>query len=534
MDYLAAARRTRTRAMLFFIPDSGSQQPPAVSDSVWDVDDGGRWKSDNDFPVYAVSGETGAELMEQMVAYLGDVDDVPFGNNIRQEFGPGSVKLYAQFETGMNIFRPFSSLFLSYTSLHVIFCLYSFYIIISCTMALTSLTILGFTAEMPELWIFVLVVLGVVGLIVAGTSAFMHFVQYRRRYLLRRRIASGETDLEIIGISKFTVPQNMLDKLPTYSYKSASSNGCPEKDQNNQNKNSSGQQVKQALIDEKEREASRSFSGSNSSLPMRQKPHASSTPAYSQPTCAICLDDFESNSTIVRELPCTHIFHPSCIDLFLKDISSLCPMCKNSVLPTGYCPARITNAMVRRERLARRSRQRRGRGMGEASEGDNNSRPNSTISSMSVASTISRTEMVAPPSSSHTRSRFSTTMRPLSNRMSQISFPRRSTLSPNNNDTVPEIPNRFQLANTQNISNEAPSTVTPLSQPPPPTDSPNRQAWTRQRARALLRRSTMIGTNGQTANISGARDTAAEDEEDEESQTPRWRRVLTSVFPGFT
>ena len=115
MDYLAAARRTRTRAMLFYIPDSGSQQPPAVSDSVWDVDDGGRWKSDNDFPVYAVSGEAGAELMEQMVAYSGDVDDVPFGDNIRKGFGPGFVKLYAQFETGINISRSLAS-FCTYSS----------------------------------------------------------------------------------------------------------------------------------------------------------------------------------------------------------------------------------------------------------------------------------------------------------------------------------------------------------------------------------------------------------------------------------
>ena len=101
MDYLAAARRSsRTRAVLFFIPDSGSEQPPAVSDSMWDVGDGGRWKSENDFPVYALSGTTGAELVEQMVAYLGDVDDVPFGPEARQELGPGFVKLFAQIETG--------------------------------------------------------------------------------------------------------------------------------------------------------------------------------------------------------------------------------------------------------------------------------------------------------------------------------------------------------------------------------------------------------------------------------------------------
>ena len=103
MDYLAAARRSRTRAMFFYIPDSGSQQPPAVSDPVWDADDGGRWKSENNFPVYAVSGAMGAELIDQMVAYLGDVDKVPFGDEAIQEFGPGFVKLFAQLETGKGL-----------------------------------------------------------------------------------------------------------------------------------------------------------------------------------------------------------------------------------------------------------------------------------------------------------------------------------------------------------------------------------------------------------------------------------------------
>ena len=397
-------------------------------------------------------------------------------------------------------------------------------------MALTSFTILGFTAKMPELWVFVLVVLGVVGLIVAGTSAFMHFMQYRRRYLLRRRIVSGETDLETIGISKFTVPQNMLDRIPMHAYTSNSRNGCTEKDGNNQNPDSSGQQSQEAPMDEKEKEASRSFSGSSPSLAMRQKSYDSSTPAYSQPTCAICLDDFESNSTMVRELPCTHIFHPSCIDPFLKDISSLCPMCKKSVLPTGYCPARITNAMVRRERLARRSRQRRTRAAGEAGEENNDRRPNSTISSVSYASTISTTEMVAPPSPSHVRSRLFTAMRPLSNRISHIFYTRRSTLPPNINDTILETSQRSPLADIQNTSNERSSTVIPS--PPAPPDSPNRQAWTRQRARALLRRSMIGVINGQTVNISGVPDIAAEDEE--AAQKPRWRRVLTAVFPGFT
>jgi hypothetical protein len=86
-------------------------------------------------------------------------------------------------------------------------------------------------------------------------------------------------------------------------------------------------------------------------LPKRQVP-------FTQPTCSICLDDFEHNQTIVRELPCSHIFHPECIDGFLRDNSSLCPMCKKSALPQGYFVTDVTNAMVRRERLIRRIRER--------------------------------------------------------------------------------------------------------------------------------------------------------------------------------
>jgi hypothetical protein len=79
---------------------------------------------------------------------------------------------------------------------------------------------------------------------------------------------------------------------------------------------------------------------------------------YSQPTCPICLDDYESGVTEIRELSCGHIFHPECIDTFLRSSSSLCPLCKKSALPPGYCPAKITNAMVRRERNLRRLRAR--------------------------------------------------------------------------------------------------------------------------------------------------------------------------------
>jgi hypothetical protein len=59
---------------------------------------------------------------------------------------------------------------------------------------------------------------------------------------------------------------------------------------------------------------------------------------------------------MLRELPCTHIFHAACVDPFLTTHSSLCPLCKKSALPTGYVPKTITNVMVRRERQVRRLR----------------------------------------------------------------------------------------------------------------------------------------------------------------------------------
>ena len=45
--------------------------------------------------------------------------------------------------------------------------------------------------------------------------------------------------------------------------------------------------------------------------------------------CAVCLTEFEKEEQI-RELPCDHIFHDTCIrDWFMKAKSAVCPLCRN-------------------------------------------------------------------------------------------------------------------------------------------------------------------------------------------------------------
>lgn len=49
--------------------------------------------------------------------------------------------------------------------------------------------------------------------------------------------------------------------------------------------------------------------------------------------CCICLADFEVGET-VRKLPCSHLFHPACIDTWLE-FNTLCPLCKQDVRAIG-------------------------------------------------------------------------------------------------------------------------------------------------------------------------------------------------------
>ncbi|KAF2268287.1 hypothetical protein CC78DRAFT_510788 [Lojkania enalia] len=444
LEYFKAARKSPTTAVLVYHPGMSAEMPPPLSDPSWYLGDGGSWKSDNKFPTYAIAPVSGGIIMQQLSEYSGNLTDVPHGEELATLFNPTDyVRLWAtvNIEAGNTL---------------------------------------------PSLWVFLVIVLGILIAIVFFTSFFMHVIQRRRRRDLQQRVINGEVDLEAIGVKRLTVPREYLEKLPLYTYSTGPNITDHEKSKSQSPSQTQGQQPPSA-------------------------PDAANIPnegslAFSQPTCPICLDDFELDVTQVRELPCRHIFHPDCVDTFLLSNSSLCPMCKHSVLPSGYCPAKITNVMVRRERMIRWLRAR--------TEADRD--PLATHDSLLAVS----------------NRRFPRIFSSLGTQIGRTNLGRRvfapsERTQPHSPDIEMAHPTQTQPPTQISSSAAGPEIIPAIPEPPQPAQSSsavecaepvppqNRREWARQRALALLGNRQVPEAN-----------------EDEETG-PRWRRGVRKVFPGF-
>jgi hypothetical protein len=233
--------------------------------------------------------------------------------------------------------------------------LVSFYLVVEKSLMAANLVMSEDQNSLPSLWIFLLIVLGILIFVLGFTSCSMHVVQRRRRQLLRQRVASGEVDLEQLGIKRLTVPRSVLDAMPLYKYPEVVSK--EEQYEDSATRTNAQQEFSDPEIAPSPRPVPmKKAKGKGKNKDTEKEPENKFVSAASQPTCAICLEDFVPLESEVRELPCRHIFHSECIDPFLGENSSLCPLCKKTSLPRGYCPPVITNAMVRRERLVRRMR----------------------------------------------------------------------------------------------------------------------------------------------------------------------------------
>lgn len=323
--YLAAAREDPIRAFIFYPPDNSTDQPPPISSAQWTLEDGGSWKTTNKYPVYAVPGSVGGRMMREISLYSGNLTDVPNGHEL-STFPGVDPRDYVRVYTQLNV---------------------------------------DHGTNLPNLWEFLLIIVAVLAFMLAVTSGTMHYLQRSRRRSLRRRVENGEVNLEALGIKRLTVPDDIINRMPifTYQFDQQQFPVTPKKsnvdEEISSDKGISTEENEISFCDDStSKRLSPAFvpDVGNSSLSIAALEQRI-TP-YSQPTCPVCLDDFESGTTLIRELPCGHIFHPECIDPFLSNNSSLCPMCKKSVLPVGQCSIEITNAMVNRERNMRRLRSR--------------------------------------------------------------------------------------------------------------------------------------------------------------------------------
>ncbi|KAH7391106.1 hypothetical protein DE146DRAFT_663532 [Phaeosphaeria sp. MPI-PUGE-AT-0046c] len=433
LEYFAAARQQPTKAILVWQPAKGDARPPVLNDASWSLQDGGAWQRANTFPTYALTTTTGAIIVDQLSKYSGNLTSVPNGPELAKFLDPTDyVRLRATVSTDTG-------------------------------------------AQLPSLWVFLVIVLAVLIVAVGSTSIAMHIIQRRRRRDLQQRVLRGEVDLEALGVKRLNVSQQILDKLPLYTYTASPTQATH--------------------VDETELKATPVLDAP--SVPAIVGPASS----LNQPTCPICLDDFEPNETQVRELPCHHIFHPDCVDTFLLEHSSLCPMCKQSVLPAGACDVQITNMMVRRERHINRIRARGGN-------------PANAPSSTEVESTNApagrfgsiRSRIAASIAGRHVFGNAVTTQ-PAQSTPSDIEMA---------NNTAAPIPNSG-LANPLPANQGSP--VPPASSSAqdctlPQNATQNRREWVHQRAIQML----------------GNRRAPASDAAEVESG-PRWRRTLHKIFP---
>ncbi|TVY91469.1 putative RING finger membrane protein, partial [Lachnellula willkommii] len=447
-EYLGAARQDPNRAFIFYLPDNSTTTPPSPSDSSWNLQDGGAWKTKNQYPVYTIPGYYGDRLMHALSLYSGNMTNVPHGHQISELPGIDPrdyVRVYTVIDNSNSV-------------------------------------------TLPRFWVFLVLVIALLVAILGSTSAAMHLIQRWRRHSLRRRVASGEVNLEALGIKRLAVPHSLIDRLPLFIYNDEGETSLPPSPLHKRSLTATtaeqhiptnfsagttshsevrdyGTAVPPELI-----LVDGSASTSNSILVHKFLP-------YSQPTCHICVDDFEAGVTEIRELPCGHIFHPDCIDTFLGSSSSLCPLCKQSVLLPGYCPTRITNAMVRRERNLRRLRHR------ITLDGGSTSAESSTV-----------------------WDRIKNTSWKLKNN-SMFNPPPNQELSP-----IPEAQQGFM---TNALPTPPRASVLGHEIPHGPT----RQEVVGQRIRDIAASQTPIQDP---------------DEVSELRQHPKWKQNLSKVFPGFT
>ncbi|KAL2841400.1 hypothetical protein BJY01DRAFT_249591 [Aspergillus pseudoustus] len=313
--FLEASRRVGTDALVFFLPSSQDDKPPPAHDDVWLRAGEPPWGTEDQFPIYAIPGQAGTTLMEQLSLYS-DNGTEPQGRQNGSETMPQGENWDMRLFTIINLEKS--------------------------------------GRKTPSIWGFLLAILGTLLVLCFILLLLYQLIQRRRREILQRRLEANEVDYEQYALQHIRVSREILAKLPIYTYpnpndpsterprQSLCDDDKPDQSQNNiVIETERGRFEKEAEADIEENPQSANTSRRTSyAKPVNRLSH-------SQTTCAICLEDFVPATSTVRELPCGHIYHPECIDVSLTRNSSLCPLCKKSVLPPEAYSIPIPEAVHR-------------------------------------------------------------------------------------------------------------------------------------------------------------------------------------------
>lgn len=76
LSYLQAASNDMAVAFVFYVPDQINAPLASANSPTWDLGDGGHWRSQTAYPVYAVASQVGQMTIQQLSLYSGNADSV--------------------------------------------------------------------------------------------------------------------------------------------------------------------------------------------------------------------------------------------------------------------------------------------------------------------------------------------------------------------------------------------------------------------------------------------------------------------------
>nr|XP_019011436.1 uncharacterized protein I206_03536 [Kwoniella pini CBS 10737]OCF50217.1 hypothetical protein I206_03536 [Kwoniella pini CBS 10737] len=148
-------------------------------------------------------------------------------------------------------------------------------------------------------------------------------------------IKYNRTDGQFTGPPKRLSSENNLDSVPlhhlsrTEDLEGRRTNGYYDGDNYAESSNSGGKSGGATHVSEVERRMSSIASASGHHTPKSSEEVEQEAGAIEGQQCPICLVDFEPGDDL-RVLPCEreHAYHQSCIDPWLLEVSSSCPLCR--------------------------------------------------------------------------------------------------------------------------------------------------------------------------------------------------------------